>query len=127
MSSWDLKTRLESQFARMNCQMFSCGLSSDERAGGGMSEMLVGTLSALVGRLSDRCAAFAWLDNRCAAPRDWPNSALPSRRHACQKNSQWARIIPWSSSFHRRYWPIDIKQDVELVALGGVRSDRHGP
>jgi len=31
MSSTDLKTRVESQFSRMNCQMFSCGLSSEHR------------------------------------------------------------------------------------------------
>ena len=33
MSSKDLKTRFDSQFARMNCQIFSCGLSSGERGG----------------------------------------------------------------------------------------------
>jgi hypothetical protein len=44
MSSKDLKTRFDSQFARMNCQMFSCGLSSGERGGSGRSEMLPGAL-----------------------------------------------------------------------------------
>jgi hypothetical protein len=39
--------RLESQFCRMNCQMFSWLLSSGERGGDGRSEMLAGTLSSL--------------------------------------------------------------------------------
>ena len=43
MSSKDLKTRFESQFSRMNCQMFSCGLSSGHLAGNGMRVMLGGT------------------------------------------------------------------------------------
>jgi len=47
MSSKDLKTRFDSQFARMNCQMFSCGLSSGERGGSGRSEMLAGALRPL--------------------------------------------------------------------------------
>ena len=44
MSSKDLKTRFDSQFCRMNCQMFSWGLSSGERGGSGKSEMLLGSL-----------------------------------------------------------------------------------
>ena len=47
MSSKDLKTRFDSQFARMNCQMFSCGLSSGERGGSGRSVMLLGALRSL--------------------------------------------------------------------------------
>ena len=33
MSSWELKTRLDSQLSRMNCQTFSTGLSSGARGG----------------------------------------------------------------------------------------------
>ena len=33
MSSWEVKTRFDSQLSRMNCQMFSTGLSSGERYG----------------------------------------------------------------------------------------------
>jgi hypothetical protein len=32
--------RFESQLSRMNCQMFSCGLSSEHFAGNGMSVIL---------------------------------------------------------------------------------------
>jgi hypothetical protein len=45
MSSKDLKIRFESQFSRMNCQMFSCGFSSGRFAGNGISVMLEGTMS----------------------------------------------------------------------------------
>ena len=34
--------RFDSQFARMNCQIFSCGLSSGARGGSGRSEMFLG-------------------------------------------------------------------------------------
>ena len=37
----------DSQFCRMNCQIFSCGLSSGARGGSGMSERLAGTLRSL--------------------------------------------------------------------------------
>jgi hypothetical protein len=47
MSSKDLKTRFDNQFALMNCQMFSWGLSSGERGGSGESEMLPGALRSL--------------------------------------------------------------------------------
>ena len=40
MSSKDLKIRFESQFSRMNCQMFSWGFSSGHLAGNAMSVML---------------------------------------------------------------------------------------
>jgi hypothetical protein len=50
MSSKDLKTRFESQLSRMNCQMFSCGLSSGHLDGNGIKVMLGGTMS-----LPDRC------------------------------------------------------------------------
>jgi hypothetical protein len=40
MSSWDLKTRLDSQLSRMNCQMFSTGLSSGDRGGSGFVQSL---------------------------------------------------------------------------------------
>ena len=36
--------RFDSQFCRMNCQMFSWLLSSGERGGSGRSEMLLGNL-----------------------------------------------------------------------------------
>src|ERR1700724_3325764 len=42
MSSWDLKMRFESQLSRMNCQMFSTGLSSGDFGGNGKSVMLSG-------------------------------------------------------------------------------------
>ena len=48
MSSKDLKTRFDSQFARMNCQMFSWGLSSGERGGSGRSVMLPGEVFGAV-------------------------------------------------------------------------------
>ena len=48
MSSKDLKTRLESQFCRMNCQMFSWPLSSGARGGSGINDMLLGTFSIFV-------------------------------------------------------------------------------
>ena len=38
---------VESQFCRMNCQMFSWPLSSGARGGSGMSEILLGTLRIL--------------------------------------------------------------------------------
>ena len=45
MSLNDLKTRFESQFSRMNCQMFSCGFSSGHFAGNAIRVMLGGTIS----------------------------------------------------------------------------------
>ena len=42
MSSKDLKIRLDSQFWRMNCQMFSWLLSSGARGGSGRSEIIGG-------------------------------------------------------------------------------------
>src|SRR5215813_885176 len=45
MSSKDLKIRLDSQFWRMNCQIFSWLLSSGARGGSGRSEILAGILS----------------------------------------------------------------------------------
>ncbi len=47
MSSKDLKIRFDSQFCRMNCQIFSWLLSSGARGGSGRSEMLLGILSSL--------------------------------------------------------------------------------
>ena len=47
ISSKDLKMRFDSQFARMNCQIFSCGLSSGARGGSGRSEMFLGALRSL--------------------------------------------------------------------------------
>src|SRR3954453_16742113 len=41
MSSKDLKTLLDSQLARMNCQMFSCGLSSGTGGGRGRGGMRI--------------------------------------------------------------------------------------
>jgi hypothetical protein len=38
-----VKMRLDNQFCRMNCQMFSCAFNSGERGGSGSSEMLLGT------------------------------------------------------------------------------------
>ena len=40
--------RLDNQFSRMNCQMFSTGLSSRDRGGIGKMVMLVGTTRLLV-------------------------------------------------------------------------------
>ena len=45
MLSYEVKTRLESQLSRMNCQMFSTGLSSGHLAGSAMMLMLSGTTS----------------------------------------------------------------------------------
>ncbi len=45
MSSKDLKILFDSQFSRMNCQTFSCGLSSGHFAGNGIRVMLGGTMS----------------------------------------------------------------------------------
>ena len=45
ISSYDLKIRLESQFSRMNWQMFSTGLSSGDLGGKGKSVMLDGISS----------------------------------------------------------------------------------
>ena len=45
MSLKDLKTRFESQFSRMNRQMFSCGFNSGHFAGNGIRVMLGGTMS----------------------------------------------------------------------------------
>ena len=47
MSSNDLKMRFESQFWRMNCQIFSWLLSSGARGGNGRSEILGGILELL--------------------------------------------------------------------------------
>jgi hypothetical protein len=49
MSRYDVKMRLESQFSRMNCQMFSTGLSSGDFAGRGSRVMFVGTVSLAEG------------------------------------------------------------------------------
>jgi len=46
MSSYEVKTRLESQLSRMNCQTFSTGLSSGDLGGSGSSVMLAGTSRA---------------------------------------------------------------------------------
>ena len=48
MSSYELKTLLESQLSRMNCQMFSTGLSSGALGGKGRSVMLGGIASLSV-------------------------------------------------------------------------------
>lgn len=48
MSAWDVKMRLESQLSRMNCHMFSTGLSSGDRAGKGIKVMLSGTVNLAV-------------------------------------------------------------------------------
>lgn len=45
MLSWDVKTRLDSQLSRMNCQMFSTGLSSGHLGGSGMMLIFPGTSS----------------------------------------------------------------------------------
>ena len=50
MSSKDVKIRFESQLSRMDCQMFSCGLSSGHFAGNGIKVILGGTMSR-----PDRC------------------------------------------------------------------------
>src|ERR1700719_3991181 len=50
MSRYDVKMRLESQFSRMNCQMFSTGLSSGDFAGRGSRVMFLGMVS-----LAERC------------------------------------------------------------------------
>src|SRR5215204_3503533 len=56
------KTRLESQSSRMNCQMFSTGLSSGHLGGSGTSVMFGGTMS-----LSDRCQpAWSRTSTACA-------------------------------------------------------------
>ena len=47
MLSKPMKMRLDNQFCRMNCQMFSCAFSSGERGGSGSSEMLLGTRKRL--------------------------------------------------------------------------------
>ena len=44
MSLNDLKTRFESQFSRMNCQMFSCRFGSGHFAGNAIRVMLGGTV-----------------------------------------------------------------------------------
>ena len=45
ISSCDLKTRLDNQLSRMNCQMFSTGLSSGDLGGKNRSVMLGGITS----------------------------------------------------------------------------------
>jgi hypothetical protein len=45
MSSCDLKTLFDNQLSRMNCQMFSTGLSSGDRGGNGRSVMFAGISS----------------------------------------------------------------------------------
>ena len=47
MSSKDLKIRFDNQFCRMNCQMFSWGLSSGARGGRGRSDRLPGIFRSL--------------------------------------------------------------------------------
>ena len=42
MLSKDLNIRFDSQFCRMNCQIFSWGLSSGARGGSGRSDMFLG-------------------------------------------------------------------------------------
>ena len=44
MSSKDLKIRFDSQFCRMDCQIFSWGLGSGARGGSGRSDRLLGIL-----------------------------------------------------------------------------------
>ena len=46
--SSDWKTKLDSQLSRMNCQMFSVGLSSGERGGRGRRVTLAGIFSLSV-------------------------------------------------------------------------------
>ncbi len=45
ISSYDLKTRFDSQLSRMNCHMFSTGFSSGDLGGNGSSVMLGGIIS----------------------------------------------------------------------------------
>jgi|ETNmetMinimDraft_16_1059900.scaffolds.fasta_scaffold02030_3 hypothetical protein len=45
ISSYDLKTRLDSQFSRMNCHTFSTGLSSGDLGGSGNMVMFGGIMS----------------------------------------------------------------------------------
>ena len=50
ISSYELKMRLDNQLSRMNCQIFSTGLSSGALGGNGMIVMLYGIVSLMRGR-----------------------------------------------------------------------------
>jgi hypothetical protein len=66
MSSKDLKTRFDSQFARMNCQMFSWGLSSGERGGSGRSAWRLEVFGAMPsGLIEDENGVRAGSNFRC--------------------------------------------------------------
>ena len=68
MLSCDVKTRFDSQLSRMNCQMFSTGLSSGLFEGIATIEMLVGSSS-----LGVRCQP-AWSISSTA----WAPGAMAS-------------------------------------------------
>ena len=70
--------RFESQLALMNCQTFSCGLSSGLLAGSGMMEMFGGTISFGV-----MCHP-AWSTNSTA----WAPGAT-----ACAISARWRFIV----------------------------------
>jgi len=57
--SKDLMMRFDSQFWRMNCQMFSWLLSSGDCGGDGRSDMVVGTLSSAPQLLLNPCPTSA--------------------------------------------------------------------
>ena len=66
--------RFDSQFARMNCQIFSCGLSSGARGGSGRSEMFLGALRSLRrdGAACPRCCKRAARGQRRLRARGIP-------------------------------------------------------
>ncbi len=111
ISSYDLKTRLDSQLSRMNCQMFSTGFSSGALGGKGGSVMLGGTASLAVvchpawsakrtawalvltwGEISSRCHCMAW---GVAAGQDAGCAPTPRMRRA--RDSWRQRYRPTSS------------------------------
>src|SRR5229473_7373442 len=133
MSSYDWKTRLESQLSRMNCQMFSTGLSSGDFGGSGIRVMLAGMSSlserrqpawsrsstawapgVTVREISARCSAIAALLRRGRAfPGDEAGGGSLGRADGAEDIGQSGALIVrgrGSRRAHRRvilfFWPI---------------------
>src|ERR1700730_8957230 len=98
MSSYDWKTRFESQLSRMNCQMFSTGLSSGDFGGNGKSVMLSG-----MGGFFEACGGIEMkaFDTGCLARHcDSNNTTI---RHTRLGSANLQRLSPSPCSGWREF------------------------
>src|SRR6202011_4732007 len=96
MSSYDLKTRFESQLSRMNCQMFSTGLSSGDFGGDGKSVMLSGMIPP------DQ--EEGWRARRARPQARFPPDEAPWL-HCCRRVVRARRLFLRPGRWRRKYRP----------------------